>query len=40
MKNAVLLREIKVAGGNKRWIANDRTRLGIFEDFYKKGLKH
>jgi hypothetical protein len=31
-----LQREVKLAGGNKKWIANDPARLGLFEQFYKR----
>ena len=33
---ARLQREIKLAGGNKKWIASDSARLGLFEQFYKR----
>lgn len=36
---AILVRQIKRAGGNKRWIAEDRSRLALFESFYLKCLK-
>jgi hypothetical protein len=29
-------REVNLAGGNRKWIASDRGRFGIFEQFYKK----
>jgi hypothetical protein len=36
---AILIREIKRAGGNKRWIVEDRSRLAIFESFFLKRSK-
>jgi hypothetical protein len=31
-----LQREIKLAGGNKKWIVSDTVRLALFEQFFKK----
>jgi hypothetical protein len=36
---AILIREIQRAGGNKRWIAEDRSRLALFKSFYLKRSK-
>src|SRR5262249_36558911 len=33
---AFLQREVKLAGGNKKWIASDAVRLRLFEQFFKK----
>jgi hypothetical protein len=33
---ARLQREIKLAGGNKKWIATDAARLKLFEQFFKR----
>jgi hypothetical protein len=33
-----LHKQIKLAGGNKNWIARDPVRLRLFADFYKKGI--
>lgn len=32
----VLQREVKLAGGNKKWIASNPVRLRLFEDFFRK----
>jgi hypothetical protein len=29
-------KELRTAGGNRRWIASDSVRLKVFEDFYLK----
>jgi hypothetical protein len=29
-------KEVKLAGGNKRWIASNPVRLRLFEEFFKK----
>jgi hypothetical protein len=33
---AILQRQIKLTGGNKKWIASDPTRLRLFEDLYRQ----
>jgi hypothetical protein len=32
----VLQKEVKLAGGNKKWIASDPVRLRLFEECYRK----
>src|SRR5688572_789492 len=31
-----LKKQVRRAGGNKRWIVGSATRLGLFEQYYKK----
>jgi hypothetical protein len=33
---SVLQKEVRLAGGSKRWIATNRVRLKLFEDFLRK----
>jgi hypothetical protein len=35
----VIRNEVKRAGGNKRWIANDPIRLKLFEEFYRNAVE-
>jgi hypothetical protein len=35
----VIRNEVKCAGGNKRWIANDPIRWKLFEEFYKSAVE-
>lgn len=32
----VLQKEVRLAGGSKRWIATSRVRLNLFEHFFRK----
>src|ERR1700730_15446351 len=36
MPPVALRKQIRRAGGNKKWIATDQIRLSLFESFYKK----
>jgi hypothetical protein len=33
---AAVQKQVRVAGGNKSWIARDSSRLRLFADFYKR----